>query len=319
MHRSRSVRRSVLLALTLCLVALGCASTPSDVASGTPALGEPPTFPVTIEAANGSVTLDAMPTKIVSISPTATEMLFAIGAGDQVEAVDDQSNYPADAPVTDLSGFEPNVEAIASYEPDLIVYSTEPGDLGAALAGLGIPALVQPAATKLGDVYEQIDQLGVATGNASEAKDVVENMQAEIDSITGSIQPPSEPVTYYHELDDTYYSVTSSTFIGQIYSLVGLRNIADKAKGAGGGYPQLSAEYIVDADPDLIFLADTKCCGQSRQTVAKRPGWDGIAAVKNGGVIPLDDDIASRWGPRVVEYLRQIAGAVADVLEAQAA
>jgi len=272
-------------------------------------------FPVTVDG----VMIAQQPQRIVSLSPTATEMLFAVGAGDQVEAVDDQSNYPADAPVTDLSGFEPNVEAIASYEPDLVVYSTEPGDLGAALAGLGIAALVQPAATTLDDVYEQIDQLGVATGNASEARDVVENMQAEIDSITGSIEPASEPVTYYHELDDTYYSVTSSTFIGQLYSLVGLRNIADEARGAGGGYPQLSAEYIVEANPDLIFLADTKCCGQSRQTVAKRPGWGGIAAVKNGGVIPLDDDIASRWGPRVVEYLRQIAEAVADVLEAQAA
>jgi iron complex transport system substrate-binding protein len=272
-------------------------------------------FPVTIDG----VRITLRPERIVSLSPTSTEMLFAIGAGDQVEAVDDQSNYPADAPATDLSGFEPNVEAIASYEPDLVVFSTEPGDLGAALAGLGIPALVQPAATTLDDVYEQIDELGVATGNASKAKDVVEGMRTEIDSITGSIEQPSKPVTFYHELDDTFYSVTSSTFIGQLYSLVGLRNIADKAKGAGGGYPQLSAEYILSADPDLIFLADTKCCGQSRQTVAKRPGWDRIAAVKNGGVIPLDDDIASRWGPRVVEYLRQIAGAVAHVLEAQAA
>ena len=276
-------------------------------------------FPVTIEGANGAVTIAERPERIVSLSPTATEMLFAIGAGDQVEAVDDQSNFPADAPVTDLSGFEPNVEAIASYEPDLVVYSTEPGDLGAALDGLGIPALVQPAATTLDDVYEQIDQLGRATGNDSEAEDVVDGMRAEIDSITGSIEPLSEPVTFYHELDDTYYSVTSSTFIGQLYSLVGLRNIADEAKGAGGGYPQLSAEYIIDADPDLIFLADTKCCGQSRKTVAKRPGWDRIAAVRNGGVIPLDDDVASRWGPRVVEYLRQIAKAVAAVLEAQAA
>jgi len=276
-------------------------------------------FPVTIEATNGDVTVADRPERIVSLSPTATEMLFAIGAGDQVEAVDDQSNYPSDAPVTDLSGFEPNVEAIVSYEPDLVVYSTEPGDLGAALVGLGTPALQQPAATTLQDVYDQIDQLGVATGNVAEAGDVVEKMRAEIGSIIGSIEPPSEPVTYYHELDDTYYSVTSSTFIGQLYSLVGLKNIADEAKGAGGGYPQLSAEYIVDADPDLVFLADTKCCGQSPRTVAKRPGWGRIAAVENGGVIPLDDDVASRWGPRVVDYLRRIAEAVADVMEAKAA
>jgi iron complex transport system substrate-binding protein len=308
-HRSVGGIAAVLLLLASCGETAPPQSGPSEQTSASAA------FPVTVDG----VTIVQRPERIVSLSPTATEMLFAIGAGDQVEAVDDQSNYPADAPMTDLSGFEPNVEAIASYEPDLVVYSTEPGDLGAALAGLGIPALVQPAAVTLDDVYEQIEQLGVATGNASEAKDVVEKMRSEIDSITRSIVQPSEPVTYYHELDDTYYSVTSSTFIGQLYSLVGLRNIADKAKGAGGGYPQLSAEYIVDANPDLIFLADTKCCGQSPRTVAKRPGWDRIAAVENGGVILLDDDVASRWGPRVVEYLRQIAEAVAGALEARAA
>jgi cobalamin transport system substrate-binding protein len=273
------------------------------------------TFPVTIDG----VTIDHRPERIVSLSPTATEMLFAIGAGDQVEAVDDQSNFPAEAPVTGLSGFEPNVEAIVSYEPDLVVYATEPGDLGASLEGLGVPALQQDAAAALDDVYDQLDQLGVATGNVSEAAALAEQMRADIDGIVASIEPPDAPLTFYHELDDTYYSVTSSTFIGQLYALAGLRNIADEAKGAGGGYPQLSAEYIIEANPDLVFLADTKCCKQSPQTVAKRPGWDRIAAVEHGGVIPLDDDVASRWGPRVVDYLRQIAAAVTDLQEAQAA
>jgi iron complex transport system substrate-binding protein len=312
-HRPVGGIAAVLLLLASCGESTIPQSPPTEAASQTAS------FPVTIDAANGDVTIAGRPKRIVSLSPTATEMLFAIGAGDQVEAVDDQSNYPSDAPVTDLSGFEPNVEAIVSYEPDLVVYSTEPGDLGAALEGLGIPALQQPAAATLDDVYDQIDQLGVATGTVSEAETVVEGMRAQIRSIVASIEPPSEPVTYYHELDDTYYSVTSSTFIGQLYSLVGLRNIADEAKGAGGGYPQLSAEYIVDADPDLIFLADTRCCGQSPRTVARRPGWDRIAAVENGGVIPLNDDVASRWGPRVVDYLRRIAEAVAEVLEAKAA
>ncbi|HYY08811.1 MAG TPA: ABC transporter substrate-binding protein [Actinomycetota bacterium] len=263
-------------------------------------------FPVTIDTASGSVTIDDRPTRIVSLSPTATEMLFSIGAGDQVVAVDDQSNYPADAPTTDLSGYEPNVEAIASYEPDLVVYATEPGDLGSSLEDLGITTLLQPAAATLKDAYGQIEQLGLATGNADRAREVIDGMKSDIGSIVDGVGKP-EGLTFYHELDDTYYSVTSSTFIGQLYSLVGLRNIADEAKGAGGGYPQLSAEYIIQADPDLIFLADTKCCGQSARTVAKRPGWDRIAAVR-------DDDVASRWGPRVVDFLRQIAHAV-DRLE----
>jgi iron complex transport system substrate-binding protein len=276
-------------------------------------------FPVTITAANGGVTLEDRPERIVSLSPTATEMLFAIDAGDQVEAVDDQSNYPPDAPVTDLSGFEPNVEAIASYEPDLVVYATEPGDLGASLEGLGIPALQQDAAASLDDVYAQIDRLGTATGHASEATELVEGMRGDIDTIVDSIEPTEPPMSFYHELDDTYYSVTSSTFIGQLYALTGLVNIADEAKGAGGGYPQLSAEYIIQASPDLIFLADTKCCGQSSATVAERPGWSRIAAVARGDVISMDDDIASRWGPRVVDFLRRIAAAVEGVPEENAA
>jgi iron complex transport system substrate-binding protein len=303
--------------LLLLFASCGEPTTPQAASPETPSMSA--AFPVTITAPNGDVTLEKRPERIVSLSPTATEMLFAIGAGDQVEAVDDQSNYPLDAPMTDLSGFEPNVEAIASYEPDLVVYATEPGDLGASLEGVGIPALQQDAAASLDDVYDQIDQLGMATGHTSEATALVEGMRGDIDAIVDSIEPTEPPLSFYHELDDTYFSVTSSTFIGQLYALTGLVNIADEAKGAGGGYPQLSAEYIIQADPDLIFLADTKCCGQSAATVAGRPGWDQIDAVERGGVISLDDDIASRWGPRVVDYLRRIAAAVKGVPEMNAA
>ncbi|RMH67259.1 MAG: ABC transporter substrate-binding protein, partial [Actinomyces sp.] len=119
-------------------------------------------------------------------------------------------------------------------------------------------------------------------------------------------------ITYYHELDDTLYTVTSGTFVGEIYALFGLENVADPADADGSafGYPQLSAEYLVDADPDLIFLADTKCCGQSAATVAARPGWDTLTAVREGHVVELDDDIASRWGPRVVDFARAVAAAL---------
>jgi iron complex transport system substrate-binding protein len=269
-------------------------------------------FPITIDAANGRVTLDARPERIVSLSPTATEMLFAIAAGDQVEAVDDQSDYPSEAPTTDLSGFEPNVEAVAGYEPDLVIASNDSGQLQESLDALEIPFLLQPAAATLDDSYAQIEELGEVTGHADEARAVTAAMAAEVDDLLATVPEPTEPLTYYHELDETYFSVTSETFIGQIYALVGLENIADEAKGAGSGYPQLSAEYILDADPDLIFLADTKCCDQSAATVAERPGWDRLSAVENDAVVGLDDDIASRWGPRVVDLLRVVATAVAD-------
>ncbi len=268
-------------------------------------------FPVTVEGTNGDVTIDARPERIVSLSPTATEDLFAIGAGAQVIAVDDQSNYPADAPTTDLSGFEPNVEAIVGYRPDLVVYATEPGDLGSSLRGLGITALQLDAAPDLDAAYDQIDQLGAATGHADEAAALVERMRSDIQGLMDASHPATG-TTFYYELDDTFYSVTSKTFIGKLFGLLGLQNIADAVGRGSGGYPQLSAEYIIESNPDLIFLADTKCCGQSAQTVAERPGWAGLAAVSGDGVVPLDDDVAQRWGPRVVDLLRQISDAAAE-------
>jgi cobalamin transport system substrate-binding protein len=267
-------------------------------------------FPVTVTGTNGNVTIGARPQRIVSLSPTATEDLFAIGAGDQVIAVDDQSNYPADAPTTDLSGFEPNVEAIAGFEPDLVVFATEPGDLGSSLEGLGITALQLDAAPNLDVAYDQIEQLGAATGHTDEAAALVEQMRSDIQGLVDGADRATG-MSFYYELDDTFYSATSKTFIGQLFRMLGLQNIADAVGRGSGGYPQLSAEYIIESDPDLIFLADTKCCGQSAETVAERPGWAGLAAVTGDAVVPLDEDVAQRWGPRVVDLLRHIAEAAA--------
>ena len=314
--------RTTLVALVLALLIAACgADRPEASTTGTTGSTPEPSpessFPITVEGTNGSVTIDQEPTRIVSLSPTATEDLFAIGAGEQVVAVDDQSNFPPEAPATELSGFEPNVEAIVGYGPDLVVYATEVGDLGSSLEGFGITALQLDAAVTLDDAFGQIEQLGLATGHAEEAQALVEELRAQVDAIAAAAEPASG-TTFYHELDDTFYSVTSKTFIGQLYSVLGLENIADAVGQGSGGYPQLSAEYIIQTDPDLIFLADTKCCGQSAETVAERPGWDQIAAVTDGGVVPLDDDIASRWGPRVVDLLQQIADA-AVAAEAEAA
>jgi iron complex transport system substrate-binding protein len=309
MHRFRPLAGLGLL--TLSVLAAACAST-SASSPTVDASSVAPAFPVTIEAANGKVTLDAEPRRIVSLSSTATEMLFAIGAGDQVAAVDSYSNYPPEAPATDLAAIDPNVEAIAKYEPDLVVYSYDPGDLQDSLDKLKIPALYEPAAASLDDVGAQMEELGRATGHADEASSQVDQLQTTIDGIVAQVGDAGRDKSYYYELDDTYYSLTSSTFVGSLLGLLGLRNIADEAKGASSGYPQLSAEYIVAANPDLILLADTKCCGQSAETVAKRPGWKDLTAVRDGGVVPLDDDVASRWGPRVAELLQQVADTLTD-------
>jgi len=316
---SRGVAVPALLVLTL--VAGACASSaPAASGAGGPSTAtEGGRFPVSVRAANGTVRVARRPTRIVSLSPTATEMLFAIGAGPQVVAVDDQSNYPPSAPTTKLSGYQPNVEAIASYTPDLVVISYDPGGLVKSLQRIKIPVLLQPAANTLQDVYAEIGQLGTVTGQTRAAASLVASMRTRIAQLVASAPKFDPPLTYYHELDQTYYTLTSKTFAGQLYAMVGLRNIADAAKHAASGYPQLSAEYIVKANPDIIFLADTKCCRQSAATVAKRPGWSQITAVKDGAVVELDDDVASRWGPRVVDFLAAIVAGLKRVQAQRAA
>ncbi|HEU4894739.1 MAG TPA: ABC transporter substrate-binding protein [Acidimicrobiia bacterium] len=270
-------------------------------------------FPVTISADNGEVTIEEMPDSIVSLSTVATEMLFVVGAGDQVVAVDDQSNYPEEAPTTDLSGFTPNVEAILAYEPDIVFISYDPGELVASLEAAGVPVVSFGAAVTLDDTYRQIEAIGAATGHLEEAIVVSEAVETELSKIADEAPEVEEGTSYFHEIDANLYTVTSSTFFGQIYSLFGLENIADPADedGAAFGYPQLSSEFLVAADPDLIFLADS-LYGESAETVAARPGWDVLRAVQGGNVYELDSDIASRWGPRIVDFAQAISDALED-------
>ena len=241
-------------------------------------------------------------------------MLFAIGAADQIIAVDDQSNFPAEAldKPHELSGFEPNIEAIAALKPDLVVMADDGVDLTGQLGKLGIPVWSGPAPATFDDVYAQIEQLGAATGHIGEAAELVGQMQTDIEAAIAAAPVLAEPASFYHELDPTLYSVTSNTFIGQVYGLFGLVNLADGVE-EGNDYPQLNAEFIIQANPDLIFLADSKCCGESPETVAARDGWGATNAVINGNVIAVDDDIASRWGPRLVEFIKAVSTALSKV------
>jgi iron complex transport system substrate-binding protein len=289
----------------------GCADGDSTEPSAPAPNASDASYPVTV----GSLTLDKRPERIVSLSPTATEMLFAIDAGPQVIAVDDQSNFPADAPRSELSGFKPNAEAIAAENPDLVVLSDDLNKIVDQLTTLKIPVFHAPSATDLDQTYREITDLGTLTGHPAEAAALTQRMQADIDKIVQSVPKRSTPLTYYYELDPTLYSVTSKTFVGSIFARLGLENIADAADpdGAKGGFPQVSQELLVQGDPDMIFLADSKCCAQSAETVQARKGWSQVTAVRTGQIVALDDDIASRWGPRVVDLVRAAADAVAKV------
>ena len=294
----------------LFLTACGQSNT-STVESVAPTVAA--SFPITIENNGTSVVIPEQPDAIISLSPTATEILFAIDAGDQVIAVDDQSNYPAEAPISDLSGFTPNLESIVALSPDLVVVSFDVDGIVAALTAAEIPVLVQYAAATLDDTYLQIAELGTATGQSAKAEELTSQMKSDIDAAIAQVPTEAAGLTYFHELDNTLYTVTSATFIGSVYALAGLTNIADTAADAASGYPQLSPEFLVDADPAIVFLADTKCCGQTAETLAQRPGFEGLSAIANNSVVELDDDVASRWGPRTVDFVKAIVDGVLTV------
>ena len=289
----------------------GCAKNAATQTGSSPAASaSAASFPVTLNPTNEPVTIPARPVRIVSLSPTLTEDLYAIGAGSQVVAVDKDSNYPPTATVTSLDGFTPNVEAIAGYKPDLVVLSYDTKGLVASLTGLHIPTLNEPAAVTLDDAYHEITELGTATGHPSESATLVSGIKAKIQSLVASVPTRATPYTYYYELDPMFDTATSSTFVGSLFKQLGMKNIADAADSAANHYPTLSAESVVAANPDFIFLADTKCCSQNAAAVGARPGFATLSAVKSGHVVSLDDDVASRWGPRITDLLAAIATAV---------
>ena len=295
---------AMLLALTLLASACGndddaaeAPPTPTEVAP-TPKPTEAPPPPTEAPPVR--------PERIVSLSPMATEILFAIGAGEQIVAVDEFSYYPPEAPVTDLSGWDPNVEAVLSYEPDLVVIVNDANDLVAGLDAVGVPVTVSPAPAEFESGYASIIDLGIAVGRLDEALAVVEDLRAEIDAALAAA--PDTPLRVYHELDDQYFSVTSLTFIGAVYDAMGAVNIADEADPDGYGYPQLTEEYIVEADPELIVITDL--VGYTAEDVAARPGWGEVSAVRNGNIVMVNTDIASRWGPRLPQFISAVAEAL---------
>ena len=281
-------------------------------------------IPLTALSASGATT---KPSCVVSLSPTATETLFAIGAGSQVQAVDKDSNFPKKGlPSTRIDALNPSVESIIgvckstpthpSKKPDVVIISYNANSIQQKLSAVGIKVINDSAPATLGGAYAQINQLGRLSGHAASARHLVANLKKTIAKDIASVPAhPNQNVSTYYELDPTFYSLTSSTFVGSLLKSLGATNIADaQATSADGGYPQLTSEYIVSASPTLIFLADTICCAASAASVAQRPGFSTISAVAHGHVIGLSDDVASRWGPRLGLLMNQLTSAVKAVL-----
>ena len=255
------------------------------------------------------------PSKIISLSPSATEDLFALGVGKFVIAVDDNSNYPSEAPISKLSSFNPNVEAIAKYKPDLVIIqntATKSAAVVKQLQSLKIATYIEKTPSNLDGLFSELTDLGGLTGKQTKAKMVINTIKvARLTAIAGAKK--GVPVTFYHELDNTLFSATSSTFIGKVYADFNLKNIADAAsKSDDGGYPQLQNEYVISQNPKIIFLADAQY-GETAAKLGARAGWSSIAAVKNANVIELPADIPSRWGPRIADFYGFIADAIKNI------
>jgi iron complex transport system substrate-binding protein len=306
-----SIKTGAVLATALALLAGGCGDSAGDAPGAASEPAAESAFPVTVEDATRRVTVERRPERIVSLSPSATETLFAVGAGDQVIAVDDESDWPRGVPTTDLSSYQPNVEAIAGHRPDLVVVpASVPRDVISGLRRLGLTVLAEPAPDVLGDAYHQMRELGTATGHRQAGERVADRTRERVEQlIAAAAEGPLLKV--FHELDPDLFSASSDTFIGRIYERLGLRNVADPAaERAGNPYPQLSSEAVVSADPDLVVLADTECCGQTPAKVRRRAGWGAIGAVSDGAIVAIDDDVASRWGPRIPVFVERVVEAI---------
>jgi iron complex transport system substrate-binding protein len=279
----------------------------------TPAQAAATKYPLTVKFGGYTTKIAKKPTKIISLSPSATEILYAIGASSQVLAVDNLSNYPTNAPVSEISAFDPSVEAILAKKPDLVlisVDSTKAPQIRNALVKLGIPVLMEKAPATLQDVYAENTLLARVTDRQAGAVKLNASMAKSIKDTLAKAKKSSK-IRIYHEVDDTYFSVTSNTFIGTVYKDFGAVNIADAASVAdNSGYPQLSAEYLLKSNPQVIFLADAQY-GVTADSVSKRAGWSQISAIKNKKIVELPADIPSRWGPRLVDFYKLIGASLA--------
>lgn len=254
--------------------------------------------------------------RVVSLSATHTEMMFAIGAGDLLVAVDEASTVPAEASdvSNDLPSFDPDVEQIAAFEPDLVLIAGDFTGLGGRLDDRGIEWWDGPPAASLDDTYAQIAQLGAVTGNAERASEVIDDMQTRIDGLVSDVGDSGAGLSFYHEVDASLRSIDSTSFVGQLYSLLGLRNIADgDIEGSESfGRPQLDVEFIVEQNPDIIFVPNADDA-DTVAGVAARDGWDPISAVQNGLIFEIDGDVSERWGPGAVDHLESVAAALVQV------
>ena len=299
------LKRTLFAALVALMAATAFACGDSSKPAPAPQATVSPEFPQSIRQTDGqALTITSKPQRIVSLDAHATEIFCAVGAGDQLVAVDKYANCPlASSAKPALDGFAPSLETIAGFRPDLVYTSANTGDLVTSLRRLNIPVLYIANPTSLAGVLDHINTLAAAAGHSAEGRKLTASMQTRMDGIKSKLSAVNQGPRIYHELDTTLYSAAPDSFVGDFYTFLKTQNIA---AGAATSYPQLSPEVIVQRNPEVIILAD-EAAGITANDVKSRPGWAVIDAVKNNRICVVDPDIVSRAGPRIVDALDALA------------
>jgi iron complex transport system substrate-binding protein len=307
------------LLAAILLAAAACGGTSTKDSPRTPAATSPTTaaaaFPLMVQRSDGKpLAIAAAPKRIVSLSPAATEIIYALGAQASLVAVDKNADYPDGAKnfATRVDAYEPNLETITGLSPDLVIVASDTGGIVAKLDGLKIPVLfedIDKSVQTVDDVMGQIALMGRITGTSAKGEELIGILSARVQKVKDVLAnvPAAPSMKVYHELDSTFYSASDGTFVGDVYRILRLRNVA--GGGNGVAYPQLTQEAIIAANPSVIVLADEEF-GVTVESVKARPGWSAIDAVKNSKIVALNASVISRPGPRIVEALEMLAKAI---------
>jgi iron complex transport system substrate-binding protein len=266
-------------------------------------------FLTVIDDAGRSVTLDRPPKRIMSLTPSNTEILFALGAEDRIVAVDRWSDFPTAAKAKPrVTPFNPSLEQIVSFGPDLILSTYGGAEPLLPLERYGIKVIIFAPRT-LDDLYRNILVIGRIVDTEVRAEDLVNAMRQRVAAVVAKVGDAPRPKVFI-ELDGSDpgrpFTAGPGSFIDVLIRLAGGINVA---AGSQTAWPQFSLEELIRADPDLIILRDalTSLNPQTPDLVARRPGWKRIRAVRLGAIAPINSDTISRPGPRIVEGLELLA------------
>jgi iron complex transport system substrate-binding protein len=290
----------VLLVAALLIGLTGC----------TPAVQPEKTSLTLMDGLGRTVTLVSVPQKIISLSPSNTEMLFAVGAGKQVIGRDEFSDYPEEAktlPSVGGSMGKINLEQVAALQPDLVLAAQiNTPEQVKALDDLNLTVYYLPNPKNIDELYTVLSTVGQLTGHEQETQSLVDSLKNRVTAVL-ALPKPDTNINVYYELDGSDaakpWTPGKGSYIDDLLTMAGGKNIGSEA---GEGWVQMSQEAIIALNPQVILLGDS-AYGITPELVSQRTGWDIIDAVQNNRVYPFDDNLVSRPGPRLVDGLERLA------------